>query len=85
MHFLRVWGEKWGQCTVPILELVPNTVIYAWATKTSLRSMEKSKNWFGMHHDVVGISSTKRCTSDTIKLNEGWKLFCCNVDVTMSA
>ena len=37
------------------------------------------------HLDVVGVSSTKCCVSDTVELNESWKLFYSSVDVTMCA
>ena len=37
------------------------------------------------HLDIVGISSTKFRGSDTVELNEGWKLYYLGVDVTMSA
>ena len=37
------------------------------------------------HLDIVGASSTKYHGSDTVELNEGWKLFYSGVDVTMFA
>ena len=37
------------------------------------------------HLDIVGVSLTKCRGSDTVELNEGWKLFYSGVDVTMSA
>ena len=37
------------------------------------------------HLDIVGVSSTKCHSSDTVELNENWKLFYSGVDVTMSA
>ena len=51
---------------------------------------KKNKNWFGRqsskyHLDIVEVSSTKCCGSDTVELNKSWKLFYLDVDVTMSA
>ena len=37
------------------------------------------------HLDMVGVSTTKCCGSDTVELNNGWKLFYSGVYVTMSA
>ena len=37
------------------------------------------------HHEIVRLSSTKCHGSDTVDLNEGWKLFYSGVDRTMSA
>ena len=35
--------------------------------------------------DIVGISSTKRRSSETVQLNGGWKILCSGVDAAMSA
>ena len=32
--WICIWGGKWGQCTVSVLDLVPNIGISAWATGT---------------------------------------------------
>ena len=87
MHLLCVWGGKWGQRTISVLELVPNVEIFAWAIGTSFHSIEKNRNWFGRqcHLNIFRVSSTNFCGSDTVELNEGWKLFYLGVDVTMSA
>ena len=37
------------------------------------------------HLDIVGVSSTKCRGSDAVELNQCWKFFCSDVDVTMSA
>ena len=42
MHLLHVWRGKWWQCTLSVLELIPNIKIFAWATITSLYSKEKN-------------------------------------------
>ena len=54
---------------------------------TSLNGKEQKLFWEAKqyHLDIVGNSSTKSRCSDTVELNEGWKLFYSNVDVTMSA
>ena len=54
---------------------------------TSLKGKEQQLVWEGeqYHLDIVGVSSTKCHGSDTVKLNEGYKLFYSGVDETMSA
>ena len=42
MHSLCICIGKWGLDTVSVLELVPSIKIIAWATGTSLHSMEKT-------------------------------------------
>ena len=53
---------------------------------TSLKGKEQKLAWEAeqYHHDIVGVSSSKCHDSDTVELNEGWKLFDTGVDVTMS-
>ena len=54
---------------------------------TSLNGKEQDLVWEAeqYHFDIVCVSSTKCCGSDTVELNEGWKLFYLDVNVTMSA
>ena len=54
---------------------------------TSLNGKEQELVWEAeqYHLDIVGVSSTKCCGSDTVELNEGWRLFYSGVDVTMSS
>ena len=53
---------------------------------SSLNGNERKLVWEAeqYHLDIVGISSTKCHGSDTVELNEGWKLFYSGVNVTMS-
>ena len=87
IHLLCVCRGKWGQHTVFVLKLVSNIMIFAWATGMSLHSMKIIGVWEAeqYHLDVVGVSSTKCCVSDTVELNESWKLCYSSVDVTMCA
>ena len=54
---------------------------------TSLNGKKQELVWEAeqYHLDIVGVSSIKCCGSDTVELNEGWKLFYSGVDVTMPA
>ena len=54
---------------------------------TLLKRKEQELVWEARHYhlDIVEVSHTKCCGSDTIELNEGRKLFYSGVDVTMSA
>ena len=54
---------------------------------TSLNGKEQELVWEAeqYHLDIVGVSLTKCHGSDTVELNESWKLFNSGVDVTMSA
>ena len=54
---------------------------------TLLNGKEQELVWEAeqYHLDIAGVSSIKCCGSDTVELNEGWKLFYSAVDVTMSA
>ena len=54
---------------------------------SSLTGKEQELVWEAQQHcvDVVGISSTKRRGSGTVKLNGGWKFFYSGVDAAMSA
>ena len=54
---------------------------------TSLKRKEQELVWEAeqYHFDIVGVSSTKCRGSDTVELNEGWKVFYSGVDVTMFA
>ena len=54
---------------------------------TSLNGKAQELVWEAEQHhlDIVGVSFTKCRGSDTVELNEGWKLFYSGVDVTMSA
>ena len=54
---------------------------------TSLNRKEQELVWEAeqYHFDIFRVSSTKCRGSDTVELNEGWKLFFLGVDVTMSA
>ena len=55
IYSLRVWGGKWRQPTVSVLELVPNIRVFAWATKTLLHSREKNRKWFGRQSSIILI------------------------------
>ena len=35
--------------------------------------------------DIVGVSSTKRCGSGIVHLDDGWKLFCLGADPRMTS
>ena len=54
---------------------------------TSLNGKEQKLVWEAeqYHLDIVGVSSTQCRGFDTVELNEGWKFFYSDVDVTMSA
>ena len=54
---------------------------------TSLNGKEQELVWEAeqYHLDIVGVSTTNCRSSDTVELNEEWKLFYSGVDVTMSA
>ena len=54
---------------------------------TSLKGKEQGLVWEAEHYhlDIVKVSSAKCRGSDTVKLNESWKLFYSGVDITMSA
>ena len=54
---------------------------------TSLNRKEQKLVWEAEqnHLDIVGVSSTKCRGSDTVELNEGWKLFYSGLDITMCA
>ena len=54
---------------------------------TLLNGKEQEVVWEAeqYHLDIVGVSSTKCHSSNTVELNEGWKLFYSGVDVTISA
>ena len=53
---------------------------------TLLNGKEQELIWEAeqYHLNIVGISSTKCRGSDTVELNEGWKLFYSGIDVTIS-
>ena len=53
---------------------------------TSLNGKEQELVWEAeqYHLDIVGVSSTKCHGSESVELNEGWKLFYSGVDETMS-
>ena len=53
---------------------------------TSLKGKEQKLVWEveQYHRDIVGASSTECRGSDTVELNEGWKLSYSGVDITMS-
>ena len=83
-----------GQHTVSVLKLVPSIRIFAWATGTSPtgtslypinRKQESIWEAEQYHLYIIGVSSTKCHGSNTVELNEGWKLFYSGVNVTMSA
>ena len=54
---------------------------------TVLNGKEQGLVWEAeqYHLDIVGVSSTKRRGSDTVELNESWKLFYSGANVTISA
>ena len=54
---------------------------------TSLNAKEQELVWEAeqYHLDIVGVSTTQCRGSNTVELNEEWKLFYPGVDATMSA
>ena len=54
---------------------------------TLLNGKQKELVWEAEQYylSIIGVFSTKCCGSDTVELNEGWKLFYLGVYVTMSA
>ena len=54
---------------------------------SSLNGKEQELVWEAeqYHLDIIGVSSTKCCGSDTVELNEDWRLFYSCLDATMSA
>ena len=50
-------------------------------TKKELKLVEEAK----YHLDIVGVSSTKRCGSGIVDLDDRWKLFYSGADSNMSA
>ena len=92
MHLLRVWGGKWGQHTVFVLELVTNSNRHKHESlhgELECHFTEWKRTGTGLeaeqyHFDIVGVSSSKCCGFDTVELNEGGKFFYSGVDVIMS-
>ena len=82
MHLLRVWGSKWRQCT-RVGPKHRDLRMGIWNI-TSLNGKEQESVWQVEQCclDIVKVSFTKRRGSDTVELNEGWKLFYSGVDVT---
>jgi len=53
-------------------------------TGTSLRPQGKRKEYNGkIFQDDVNIFSTERRGSNSVEVKNGWKLFCCGVELTM--
>ena len=50
-------------------------------TGNELELVEEAKRY---HHDIIGVSSTKRRGSGTVDLDGGWKLFYSGADSSMS-
>ena len=51
-------------------------------TRKQLELVEKAKRY---HHDIIGVSSTKRLRSGIVNLDGGWKLLYSGADPSMSA
>jgi len=51
-------------------------------TGIKLELVEEAKRY---HLDIVGVSSTKKCGSETVNMDGGWKLFYSGADPRVSA
>ena len=86
MHSLRVWKGECGSAQHPYSSWYQTSKSLHGQLKRHFTQCKRTGTGLEAEQnnlDIVGVSSTKGRGSDSVELNEGWKLFYSGVDVTM--